>query len=164
MKRLILIGVLTVVTAGIMLCVYAHSAKEPRWDIIVSSVLVVLGWLFVHESSVYRDILSKYREQRVQILVQAFQNMTRIYHHDSSDGEMTRGVESAFISIQLLGSRERAAECRDFAKKHENAQTVDWESFDNIVGHVRNDLRKEFGLPQIDEKVSWLHIKAKGNG
>lgn len=135
-----------------------RSSKEKlKWDILISSFVIVFGLYIGHYLETSRDLENKRREQRVEMLVKAFQNLTKAYNHDIL--EVKEDVQSALTAVQLLGSPAQAGRIELYVKNVMKEKRQVWDDFDNIVEDLRNDLREELGLPEIKGKVWWIRIE-----
>jgi DNA-binding transcriptional regulator YdaS (Cro superfamily) len=64
--------------------------------------------------------------------------------------EQARDFESAITDIQLLGSSEKIAETVKFLEAHAAGRSV---TIDAVLSLLRQDLRKELGLSEVDSTV-----------
>ena len=133
------------------------SKEKLKWELLISSFVIVFGLYIGHYLETSRDLENKRREQRVEMLVKAFQNLTKIYNHDIL--EVKEDMQSALIDVQLLGSPAQAERIELYVKNVMKEKRQVWDDFDNIVDDLRNDLREELGLPEIKGKVWWIRIE-----
>lgn len=116
--------------------------------VIISALVVVVGWWIVHWLNVHRDTLAKRRELRVQYLLEAYRRLEAASYRTSSDlPEAQRAFESAVADIQLLGTRAQIDALQAFLDDF--LRGVKGAKVDDALKLLRNDLRKELSL-EID--------------
>ena len=103
-----------------------------------------------------RDLENKRREQRVEMLVKVYQNITKVYDHDAVD--VSEYTQTAIIDAQMLCSLKQEEKIKLFVQDIGKTHKIDWVKYDEIVEAVRNDLRKELNLPEIKDKVWWIRV------
>ena len=130
--------------------------KKLRLDLLLTSLVIVIGWYICNRLETSRDLENKRREQRVEMLVKAFQGLTKAYDHDP--WYVKEDIQSALIEIQLLGTPVQAKRIELLVKDMIKEHKLNWGDYDNIVEDLRSDLRKELKLPKIEGKVWWIKI------
>jgi len=123
--------------------------------IIITIGLTVLGWLIAHHFTSKRNINNKRRELATEYLI----NTYRILTHDISNRELDEkaniSFENILSDIQLFGSKEQVTLARQLALDLSNGKTVE---LDSLIRSLRNDLRSELNLNQINEDVRYIRF------
>ncbi len=131
-----------------MCAFWEYLIKNP---VIITGLLVIIGWAVIHFLSKYRDLKNKRREIRIQYLINAWRNVVR--------GDTIRDYQSlseALLDIQLLGTPRQMILAKQviddcFSNKKE------WNAKE-LGNDLRNSLRKELRLPTTDEEVAMFEI------
>ncbi len=121
------------------------------WKLIVTSVILVFGWWFVHWLAQNREIQSKRREVITGYLIEAYRNIENGCGRGPSgpSENQKKAMEKAIGDIQLFGSTEEIKAAKNFA------ETMNKESYGDpreLLALLRNDLRKELKLPEASSK------------
>jgi hypothetical protein len=123
--------------------------------LLITSVVVIVGWFIIHWLSSKRDQNNKRRELRVQYLIEAWRKLENscnrndiTWHHD---------LESAIADIQLFGSPEQIVLAENFIQDFTNKENHGADA-DELLNSLRQDLRKELQLEAIQKKHT-KHIR-----
>lgn len=119
-------------------------------SVIVSAVIIVIGWGAVHRLAQNREIDSKRREVITGYLIEAYRNIENGCGRGSLVTEdQKRAMEKAIGDIQLFGSTEEIKAAKKFT------ETMNKESYGDpreLLALLRNDLRKELKLPEASNE------------
>ena len=123
---------------------------------IVPALVAVVGWFAAHQFNVYRDRQNKRRDLRVQFLLDAYRRLESAANRPMKTEEQTLAFESAVADIQLLGTAEQVSATIDYLREHASG---DGAQIDEVLRLLRNDLRKEIGLPGKVENAFVFRFK-----
>ena len=136
-----------------------------NWGLVVSAVVVMVGWWAVHKLNSARDLSIKRRDTRVHYLIEAYRRVEAVASRGLGEGPVAEDVqrqhnfEDALGDIQLLGDKEQVQLAIDVVRRLASPdQKAD---MDPLLISLRRDLRRELQLPQVDEKPLHLRIKQK---
>ena len=128
-------------------------------SLLLTSVVVIIGWFIVHWLSSKRDQGNKRRELRVQYLIEAWRKLENscnrhdeTWHHD---------LETAIADIQLFGSLEQIKLAEKFIQVFTNADNNGADA-EELLNALRHDLRKELKLESISNGHT-KHIRFNSN-
>jgi len=110
----------------------------------VPAVVAVIGWFAAHQFNVYRDRQNKRRDLRVQFLLDAYRRLESAANRPKKTEEQALAFESAVADIQLLGTADQVAATVRYLHEHASG---DGAQIDEVLRLLRNNLRKEVGLP-----------------
>jgi hypothetical protein len=119
------------------------------------TVLVALfgGWLG-HRFAARRDLLNERRKLRVTYLLEAYRKIESGSNRTEFE-KVWPLFESAIADIQLLGSPEQVKMARQFALDMAKNRTA---SLDPLVNDLRNTLRSELELPEVNGNVVYMRF------
>lgn len=128
-------------------------------QLIVSVLVALCGWIIVHRLNGARDLVNKHRDLRLQYLIDAYRKLENGAGRDlTTCSAYAQGVEEAIADIQLFGTQSQIdVLTRFFAEKKERGES----SLNNIINHLRDDLRRELDLPKLQGNVTWLRIEKR---
>jgi Cdc6-like AAA superfamily ATPase len=118
------------------------------WKLIVSVLVIVIGWGVIHWLSQLRETQNKRREIITGFLIEAYRNIERGCGRDPFTDDQKRKMEDAIADIQLFGSVNQIESARQFADIMNEERGVDPRF---LLAVLRNDLRKELDLPKAGE-------------
>jgi hypothetical protein len=122
--------------------------------LLITTLVVIIGWYVVHFFTAKRDQENKKREIRVQYLIEAFRLLANASQRKPEpNSQYFRDMESAVADIQLLGTESQIESLNAFLKEFASKGSG---SLDDLLSDLRNDLRHELKLPEIKEKVRWF--------
>jgi hypothetical protein len=127
--------------------------------VLIPTVVAVISWFVGSWLAARRDRANKRRDLRVQYLVDAYRRLEAASHRPlvppySSD------LESAVADIQLFGSPIQVADAKKFALEMAELGQA---SLDDLLLSLRNDLRTELQLEEVDGKPTQLRIVFRDN-
>jgi len=126
------------------------------WNLMIPLLVAVLGWFIAHRLAAARDRANKRREVQVSYLVDAFRRLGKGVHERVYD--YAADFESAILDIQLFGIVIQIESVQNFVKKFAKKGEA---SLDILLSQLRNDLRKELRLPEVEGNLWWLRIEKK---
>ncbi len=129
-----------------------------NWDLLlpllITTIVAITGWCVVHFFSAKRDQENKKREIRVQYLIEAFRLLANASQRKPEpNSQYFCDMESAVADIQLLGTESQVENLNIFLKEFASEGKG---SLDNLLSDLRDDLRHELKLLEIEEKVRWF--------
>lgn len=127
-----------------------------NWSLTVPLLVGVLGWFIAHRLAAARDRANKRREIQVSYLIEAFRRLGkgvqgRVFDYASD-------FESAVLDVQLFGDATQIESVQKFVQEFAKKQEA---SLDELLSHLRNDLRRELRLPPVENKIWWLRLEKK---
>lgn len=82
------------------------SQYMPVISVVLSAVVVMLGWFTAHHFAVARDHANKLREIRLEYLISAYRQLGDATQRKPNSEEFRR-LEAVFHDVQLFGSTEQ---------------------------------------------------------
>ncbi len=125
--------------------------KNLNCQIVLSTIVVVIGWFIINHLDATRDRENKLRDIKTEYLINAYLNLANSgMHTPEPNSPYFREMESAIAHIQLFGTPSQISRVRQFQKEFSlNGQA----SLDPLLNDLRNELRNEFNLSRIEQKV-----------
>ena len=119
---------------------------------IITVLVALLGWFFVHRLTAWRDRAGLHRKIRTDFLIKAYQSLANSSQR-KPEATYFRAMESALADIQLFGSKTQVQLVNAFLEEFGRANKA---SFDPLMNALRSDLRKELGYEQLEGNVRWF--------
>lgn len=119
----------------------------------VTSFVIVVGWIVAHYFTSQRDKINKRRELTTMHLINTYKILSHEINQRPETDEWKSNVEKVINEVQLFGSKEQIRLVLEIQKKlveHKTANT------DFLVNSLRTQLRKDLGLEKIDGDVHWV--------
>lgn len=116
--------------------------------LLITALVTIFGWYIVHLLSTRRDIKNKQRELRVTYLIEAWRKLEYASNRKGVDAK--EYVERPIADIQLFGTKNQIELTIKIANELAEKQGT------NLIGlltELRQDLRKELNLEQIDTPI-----------
>jgi hypothetical protein len=126
------------------------------WSLMIPLLVAVLGWFIAHRLAAARDRANKRREVQVSFLIDAFRRLGKGVHERVYD--YAADFESAILDIQLFRNESQIEIVQKFVKEFAKEGKA---SLDVLLSQLRNDLRKELRLPEVEGNLWWLRIEKK---
>jgi hypothetical protein len=126
--------------------------------IIISAIIIIIGWIIAHRYNIKRDTLAKRRDLRVQYLLDAYRQLENTANRPINMlPETKRAFESAVADIQLLGTRVQI----DALLTYLNQYIVEEgeKNIDPVLKILRDDLREELNLERDVPKIHQFRFK-----
>lgn len=129
-----------------------------NWELfcplLITTLVVIIGWYIVHFFTAKRDQENKKREIRVRYLIEAFQLLANASQRKPEpNSQYFHDMESAVADIQLLGTESQVENLNVFLNEFASEGIG---SLDGLLSDLRDDLRYELKLTEIVEKVRWF--------
>jgi hypothetical protein len=129
---------------------------EQLGTLVVTALVVIIGWYVVHCFSMARDVANKQRELQVQYLIEAYR---RLEYVSNREGGVTPNLvpefERSIADVQLFGSPKQVQLAREFAKNFARDGNA---SLDSLLNELRNALRKELNLAPVEPGITFLRM------
>jgi len=120
---------------------------------VITVALAVLGWIIAHFFTNKRAISSRRRELVTEYLIEAYRILTtEITHRDFQNEKL----ENVISIIQLFGSLNQVEMAKMLA---DDVASGNMYELDPLINSLRNDLRKELKLSEIQGNVKWLRFE-----
>lgn len=118
--------------------------------IIFTPLVAVIGWFVAHQFNVHRDRLNKRHDLRIQYLLEAYRRLESAANREDKSEEQAVAFESAVADIQLLGTSQEIGVTLKYLRGHASS---DGAQINELLRLLRDDLRKELGLPVSHDDV-----------
>jgi hypothetical protein len=122
--------------------------------LIVTSIIVIIGWIIVHYFTSNRDAKNKKREISLNHLIYSYDILTNEIAQRPVGKERNDKMERLISQIQLFGTVEQVKLAIDL--KNEIIANDGNVNLDPLINSLRNSLRKELKLDQISKNVEWI--------
>ncbi|GEO97721.1 hypothetical protein [Methylobacterium haplocladii] len=131
---------------------------------IISAVLGLVGAIFgvllAHRFTSERDRSQKRREILLKNLLEIWKDL-EIGSRDELDiCDKKSNLENGISMLQIFGSLKQIEKTNIFVNEMASANFADTTP---IMVELRNEIRSQLGLEQIDGPINWLRIKLIGN-
>jgi len=124
--------------------------------LIVTTIIAVTGWVVGHRLNAERDLHNKRVELRIKYLLEAYRKLEASVETDVSR-ENLDVLESAISDIQLLGTPAQVDKVLAWSSQFAKTGTQKDVNLQDLLEDLRQNLRKELGLSDIDKKIR--HVK-----
>ena len=125
--------------------------------VVISAVVIIVGWIVAHRLNVRRDTLAKRRDLRVQYLLDAYRRLEDAANRPiDALPEAKRAFESAVSDIQLLGTRAQIDALLAYLNQHIREGGA---NIDPVLKLLRDDLREELSLEKDVAAVHQFRFK-----
>jgi hypothetical protein len=126
------------------------------WKIIVTAVIAVLSWIIAHRFNTIRDRDLKRRELITTHLINAYRILANDITRREASVERDIKLETVISELQLFGSEKQI----NLTKKLADDVTKGGDFYvDDLLNELRDDLRKELNLSQVEGNVKWLRFE-----
>ena len=125
-----------------------------NWEILISALIVVVGWFVVNALNARSDRKNKLRDVRIQYLIDAYRSLSDLSQRAIAPGaKYIQQIEAAVSDIQLFGTSSQIEKVKQMIDGY--AKTGIGE-LDPLLNDLRNDLRSELKLKRMADNVIWL--------
>ena len=138
---------------------FCWNHPDLDWKLIatvgIPTVVIVVGWFFVHWLNARRDLAIRKRETSLKALETAYMRLAISSNRPLSEKSMD-DIETFVSELQLYGTPRQIqlmTEIVEGFKKPNN--TI---SYDAILANLRDTIRKELELEPISGAVWWLRL------
>ena len=109
--------------------------------LVITSLVTMLGWYFLHRLTKERDLLNRQKELRINYLIQAWRKLEYATNRSNIDNE--EYLEKPLADIQLFGTKKQIQLAHSLAIDIVQTQNAD---LTPLLNELRKDLRKELKL------------------
>lgn len=112
--------------------------------LIITSIITMLGWFFLHSLTKQRDKHNKQKDLRINYLIEAWRKLEHAANRKNVD--TLEYLEKPIADIQLFGTKKQIEMVQALAKEiveTENANLTE------LLTELRQDLRKELNLEKV---------------
>lgn len=99
--------------------------------------------------------MTKRRDLTIGHLINAYRVLTNDISHRPNTKERSIKLENILSDIQLFGSIEQIKMARDLADVVASRESFE---LDPLINSLRDDLRKQLELKQVNGNVKWLRF------
>ena len=121
------------------------------WKILVPTLIAIFSWVIAHFSSKWKDLQNRRKEIISKYLIDAYRSIENCCGRGegiSLTPEQKTGIEQAVADVQLFGSTYQATLVKKFIDLMNTTAYADPRT---LLVTLRNDLRKELGLPTASD-------------
>ena len=125
-------------------------------SVLISTFVVMTGWIVAHDFNLKRDTLAKRRELRTKYLLEAYRRLENSCGRIGSLTEAYSAFESAAADIQLLGTCKQIEELLKFLETFKDNTSG---SIDKVLSLIRDELRIELDLEYVVKPIHQFRFK-----
>jgi len=120
--------------------------------VLLSALVVMIGWPIVHSYNLRRDIEANRRELRVKYLLETYRQLEINANRNEAESLpiVQRAFEAAVSDIQLLGSSEQIEALLEYLEKFQNNTSM---GIEPVLNLLREELRDELGLEKVSKLI-----------
>ncbi len=133
------------------------------YGLIITSLLTIASWGVLNYFENERNKDNKIREIKINYLIDAYRKLANGVQRSPSIAAYHRDLESAVADIQLFGSKEDIDILIDELNKAKDTANHVLLNVDVILNKLRNSLRKEIKLEEVDSNVQWFRFSESPN-
>ena len=138
-----------------------EKMKEKTWKVferliplLVTVAIAIGGWYVVDILAVKRDRANKQRDLRSEYLITTFNKLANASWREPKPGsQYFTDMETAIADIQLFGTHSQITKAGAMIDEFQRTRSA---SLDELLRDLRDDLRREMDLPEIEENVRWF--------
>ena len=144
------------------LCKMSECSKQTfNWELLIGSLVVVLGWFIFHYFSQKRDSKNKRKQVVLDFLIASYRTLTIDISDRSLDNQETQyKFETLLADIQLFGSLTQVELARTIAIEMRNKNIA---NLDMLIIDLRENLRKELNLEKVRGYTEYMRFRNKNN-
>ena len=122
------------------------------WEIIISSIIIIISWAVGHWLNDKQELHNKKREVRIKYLIDAYRSIASAANRcNQASKEQKFQIESAVGDIQLLGNKRQVDALKKMEEQYKN-------DFTEVLMELRNELRQELDLEEIKEPFTFYRM------
>lgn len=130
------------------------SEQNFNWELLIGSLIVVIGWFISHYFSQKRDAKNKRKEIVLDFLIRSY----RILSNDISNREINTidskyKFECLISDLQLFGSYNQVELAIKIAIE---MRTNGNSNLDELINDLRDSLREELNLNKVKGNVEYI--------
>ncbi|MCP5079991.1 MAG: hypothetical protein GY951_18340 [Psychromonas sp.] len=131
--------------------------KSVNWAIIIPAFIMVIGWPIIHFFNSRNAYKNKLRDIRTEYLITTYQKLANASQRPpTEDSPYFSDMESVIADIQLFGSRAQITKINTAIAEFKKTNNLE---LDPILNDLRNSLRKELQLSDINDNVEWIRFE-----
>ena len=148
------------INLNILLCCKEKIESQSagfNWAILVSTLVAIIGWYFVHYYAQERDLKNKKREITLNYLITSYRILANeILQREPHTPEAKRKLEDVLSELQLFGSLEQVIMAQELAKAVQKESTT----FDisPLINSLRESVRSELKLKKVEGNMWWARF------
>lgn len=135
--------------------------KEKIWKLLerfiplfLTMAIAFVGWHTVDNLAAKRDRANKQRDLRIEYLISAYSKLANASWRDPKPkSQYFADMETAMADIQLFGTDSQIENAKTMMNEFQKTGSS---SLNELLRDLRNDLRREMDLPEIEGKVQWF--------
>jgi uncharacterized protein YeeX (DUF496 family) len=131
--------------------------------VVISVIIAVVGWIVGHHFNSRRDVAANRKKLMTGYLVDAYRKLNSFACVLTSGAKGTESlamdINSAVSDIQLLGTKRQIQLVKEISEHIGREHTVPSQKLTDLLLNLRNSLRVELNLEQIDDSVAHFHIE-----
>jgi hypothetical protein len=126
------------------------------WKMLVTVAIAVIGWMIGHYFNSRRDQELKRREIITTHLINAYRTLANDIANRGFNDDINKKMENLLSDIQLFGTVEQVKVADTLIDT-----VISGGEFDlvELINVLRNDLRKELGLKEVEYDMRFLRFK-----
>lgn len=130
---------------------------EPVFVAALTAFAAAVGWWFVHYLTSKRDVRNDQRKQRVEHLIQTFQDLVhlRTYQSDATLDYIPIVVRVT-NNLQMFGTKKQIELFAAFAKSIDGSGII--MNAHELIDLIRNDIREMIGMDQVADTVAMFQV------
>lgn len=141
-------------------------ANEIDWGTVITiaipSSTVIIGWFLVHWLTGRRELVNRKREARVKALESAYMRLADSSNRQEISDAQMDGVEEFVFEIQLYGTPSQIELMKEIVDCFKEAGNK--VSYDAILSNLRDSIRNELDLENIEGSVWWFRFNRENRG
>lgn len=130
--------------------------------ITIPSSTVIVGWFLVHWLTGRRELVSRKREARVKALESAYMRLADSSNRREISDEQIDEVEKFVFEIQLYGTLNQIELMKQIVEGFKEPGNA--VSYDQILSDLRDTIRTELDLENIEGSVWWFRFNRNKRG
>lgn len=134
-----------------------YSKQNFNWELLIGSLIVIIGWFITHYFFQKRDSKNKRKEIVLDFLINSYRTLTNdISDRDLNHYERQYKFESLISDLQLFGSKKQVELARTIAVE---MRTQSNSNLDLLINDLKDSLRKELNLENTDGNVENIRFR-----
>lgn len=127
---------------------------EKLFPLLLTAGLTLFGWYKADGFAAKRDRANKQRDLRIEYLINSYSKLANASQRKPISGsQYFADMESAMADIQLFGTNSQVTKAKAMMDEF---QRTGRGPLNELLRELRDDLRREMNLPEIDEDVQWF--------
>ena len=127
-----------------------------NYQILISSFVIILGWVVAHYLSANRDHANKKREVRLEYLINAYRELGMAAAR-KPNSKYFQNLEKAFHDVQLFGSTEQLTHLNNIFLEHSKCGGANLEP---LLNSLRKELRDLLGQEEAGSELKFFRTES----